>query len=127
MASSERAQRSTRSMLEEQVYNEKEEEDLGKAPLRKQALASKQNPLSSAADDSDLLGSLPAANSGSAAVINRFRIWPLWPDPKLRPKHDPELRPNTEASVIHRCFGNLPRLRCFTEASAFNRSRLFQI
>ena len=31
------------------------------------------------------------------------------------------------ASVIHRCFGKLPRLRCFTEASAFNRSRLFQI
>ena len=54
-----------------------------------------------------------------APVINRSRILP--------PRLDPKLRPNNEAPVIHWCFGNLPMHRCFTEALAFNRCKLFQI
>ena len=67
-------------------------------------------------------------------VINRRRIWPLWPDPKLRPKLErgasakiTKLRLITEALAIHRGFGVLPKLWCFTQSSAFNQSRLFQI
>ena len=48
--------------------------------------------------------------------FNLSGILPLRPKPKLRPKHEPKLRPNQGSFLCSLALGNLPKLRYPTSA-----------